>query len=105
MGHGQDGGPRLGRLIEQQIEDPGLGRGIEIAGRLVRQDQPGLRHKRPADGHALLFALAQPGGVPVQLVADAAGRRQRLGPLADGVIERQNRVNPERIEDVLRAVR
>ena len=53
----------LGAAGEQQFDDRLAGGGVEIAGRLVREQQRRARGKRAGDGDALLLAARQLRGV------------------------------------------
>ena len=45
--------------------------GVEVAGRLVGQDDVGVVDQRPGDGHALLLAAGELRGPVVEPVAQA----------------------------------
>ena len=62
---------------------------VEVAGRLVGEDQRGVGHDRPRDRDPLLLAAGQLGGLVVQAVghphrarARASARRRRSAPLS-----------------------
>ena len=58
-------------LREQEIDDLLAGDLIEIAGRLVRDQDRGVGRQRPGQRHALLFTAGQLGRVVMQPVAEA----------------------------------
>src|SRR5882757_1747056 len=47
--------------IEEGVEDAVAGRVIEVAGRLVAEQDPGIVGERPRDRDALLLAAGEPG--------------------------------------------
>ena len=49
-------GPGLGAAGEQQLDDVVTGLCVEVAGRLVGEDQRRARGRRAGDGDALLLA-------------------------------------------------
>ena len=59
MRHQNQGAADAAIEFEQQIGDALPGVGIQIAGRLVREQHGGMRHEGAGDGHALLFAAGQ----------------------------------------------
>ena len=65
-------------LVEQREHRVGVGR-VEVAGRLVAQQQAVVGHQRAGDGHALLLATGQLGGPEAGAVlhAHALERRHR----------------------------
>ena len=69
----------LGAAGEQQVDDAVAGGGIEIAGRLVGEDQAGVRGDGAGDGDALLFAAGKLGGIMRDAVAKADGFELRVG--------------------------
>ena len=81
--------PLLARA-PQRVEDLGAGRVVEVAGRLVGEEQRRTGHERPGDGDPLLLAGRQLVGLVVLLagqvdelddIADAIGRARRVtGP-------------------------
>ena len=42
--------------VESQVHDRGAGHGVEVAGRLIREQQGGARPERAGDGDPLLLA-------------------------------------------------
>jgi hypothetical protein len=71
MGDDQQRGSGLGAAGEQQVDDLLAGGGIEIAGRLVGEDQFGTRRGGARDGNTLLLAAGKLGGVVPGAVAEA----------------------------------
>jgi len=57
----------VGIELEQQLADPRARDGVEIAGRLVREQHRRLGHERPGKRHALLL----PAGELTRIVAGA----------------------------------
>ena len=56
MGRDDDGGATVCGEAGQDLDDLGAGAGVEVAGRLVREDHPGLDGERACDRDALLLA-------------------------------------------------
>ena len=69
--------------LEEQLVNPLPGRGVEVAGGLVGEQQPWLQHQRPGQRHPLLLAARQLAGLVVQPLAEPDGlehlARPRLG--------------------------
>ena len=71
---------------------------VDVAGRLVGQDQVRPAHNRPGDGQALLLAAGQGCGHGVQLLAQTHPAHQLghvqtvIGRLASGDTQRQGHV-------------
>ena len=63
--------------LEEEVEDRVRRRLVEVAGRLVGEDEPGPMGERPADGDALLLAAGELLGIaPAEAVeAEAGGER------------------------------
>ncbi len=59
MGDHQYGLPVLMGCMGQKLHDFPAAFGVQVAGRLVSQNQHGIMDKRPADGGALLLAAGQ----------------------------------------------
>ena len=57
--------------LAEQGDDLGAGVAVEVAGRLVGEDQRRLRHERAGDGDALLLAAGQLRRLVVDAVAEA----------------------------------
>ena len=84
-----------------RAEDPVdlvAGLGVELAGRLVGQDQERVLHQGPGDGHALLLAAGELVGAVVEAVAQADLREQLGGPL---LLLRRHAPGQERHQHVL----
>ena len=56
------------------------GAAVEVAGGLVREDERRVRHQRSSDGHALLLAAGELGGLVVHAVAQAQADAAHLRP-------------------------
>ena len=69
---------------EQQIADGGAGALVEVAGRLVGEQQLRPVHERAGEGDALLLAARQLVRVVVQALAEA-DRRQRVAGTSTGI--------------------
>jgi len=85
----------LGREAEQ-LEDVGAGFRVEVARRLIGEDDRGLRDERARDRDALLLAAGELGGPVLAATLDPGARQQLgepllLGPLA-GDCEREEDV-------------
>ena len=63
-------------------QDVGAGRAVEVAGRLVGEDQGGIGDERPGDRDALLLAAGQLGRLVVEPVAEARAARGPPWPAA-----------------------
>ena len=89
----------------QRIEDLGAGRVVEVAGRLVGEQERRPGDERAGDGHPLLLARRQLVGLVVLL----AGQVDQLDDVADPVAElaagRVPAGDGERQRDVLGRVR
>src|SRR5258706_43559 len=74
-----DQGQPLARQLPEDVEDVGGALGVEVAGRLVAQQQARLPHQRPGDGRPLALPARQPGGQEVGPLQqpDPLQRRQR----------------------------
>ena len=70
--------------VEQQLADGLGGVAVEVAGRLVGQQQDRLVDQRPGDGHALPLAAGQLGRAVVEPAGQADAVEQLTGPLSDG---------------------
>ncbi len=64
MGH-DDQGLALFIEIVKELQDLGAGGGIQIPGRLVRQEDQRVIHQSAGDGHALLLAAGELGGLVI----------------------------------------
>ena len=99
VGDQHDGATAAVQLVEQAHHVAGRHR-VEVAGRLVGQDQVGVGHQGPGHGHPLLLAAGQLAGPVVDPVgqADPLERREgpalALGPLDPGVEQRELDVAP-----------
>src|SRR6478752_9595564 len=88
----------LGVEVEEQIFDEGAGRRVEVAGRLVGEDDGGVADERAGDNDALLLAAAEVFGLAAGLVAELdlgqglEGAAFALGPAYATDLERQNDV-------------
>jgi hypothetical protein len=75
----------VGVELVQQIEDGLAGRGVEVAGGLVGQDDRRVAGQRAGDRHPLPFPARQLGRPRPQLVAQAhPGQRRRGAAAAPG---------------------
>ena len=96
MGDEQERGAGALLQREQQVHDVGAGGLVEIAGRLVGEDEGGLRRKRAGHGHPLLLAAGElPGEMRLAMrEADLGKRRARRveGIVAVEELERQRHV-------------
>ena len=79
MRHHEHGEAALGVQATQQGEDLVGGPRVEVAGRLVGEQQGGPRHQRPDDGHPLLLAARERHRGAVGQRAQAHGLEQRHG--------------------------
>ena len=70
VGRHHDRGPGAIDPVEQR-HDALARRRVEVAGRLVGEDDERAVHESPGDGHALLLAARQLIGQPVALLAEA----------------------------------
>src|SRR6187402_1366356 len=90
---------RLAELVHrlaQQPQDVGARLRVEVAGRLVGEDDRLLADQRPGDGDALLLAAGELGGAVGAAVLEADGADQLVDPLLVGLAagdrERQHQV-------------
>ena len=80
--HQDDGDPLV---LIQLLEHPQhffAGARIEVAGRLIREEQRRMIDQRPRDRHALLLAPGKLRGLVVHPVAQTHAAQHLLGPLA-----------------------
>src|SRR5689334_3073462 len=80
VGDQQQGGAMPPGEIEQQVDDLAAGFGIEIAGRLVGQQQPRSGRRGAGQRDPLLLAARQLAGIVGEALAEADRRQRRLGP-------------------------
>ncbi len=92
MGDDQQGRAGIALALEEEIEDRRPRRGVEIAGRLVGEEQGRARRGRPGDGDPLLLAARQLRRIMGEPVAEADRLELRPGeverPLAAGQLQR-----------------
>ena len=90
--------PELGGRLAQQVEDLGARLRVEVAGRLVGEDDGGLVDQRAGDRDALLLAARELRGLVAAAVAEPDAREQARDPAvvgrAPGELERQLDVLP-----------
>ena len=67
--HHHDGLAQVVHRLAQEAEDLEARARVEVAGRLVREDQLGSRGERPRAGHALLLAAGELRGTVLEPVA------------------------------------
>jgi hypothetical protein len=60
VGGDQCGEARVADEIEEGVQDTLAGRVVEVAGRLVAEQDPGIVGERPGDRDALLLAAGEP---------------------------------------------
>jgi hypothetical protein len=82
MGDDEQAGPRRSRTLEQQVDDPAAGGTVEVAGRLVGEQQGRARRGGARDRHALLLAARQLRRIMVKAVAKADALEFGPRPLA-----------------------
>jgi len=63
-------GPTAPVELPEERRDLGAGMAVEVAGRLVGEDQRGLRDQGAGDRHALLLPAAELGRLVVDSVAE-----------------------------------
>jgi len=68
-----------GVQVLEEREHLGARVGVEVAGRLVGEDQRGLGHQSPGDPDPLLLAARELGGLMVQSIAQAEALEGLLG--------------------------
>ncbi len=86
------------RVANQQIEDAVLVGGIEVAGRLVGQDQSGPGQQCPADGHSLFLPMGQLIRLAAQQVGQARIFGERPGARADVRRQAQGAIDAVRMQ-------
>jgi len=74
---------------QQQVDDLRAGGTIEIAGRLIGQQDGRPTGERPGHGHALLLAAGQLDGVMSHAIGEPYGLEQLRGSLAGAPIPAQ----------------
>ena len=80
VGDQEERHPALGLGAEHQVGDGAPGRGVEVAGRLVGEQEARPVHQRPRQGHALLLAARELGRVVAQAGARGPPPRARRRP-------------------------
>ncbi len=80
--HHDDRLAHLGVQAPQQGEDFPRALAVEVAGRLVGDDDRGVGDEGARDGHALLLAAGELVGVVLHAVREAHERERHLDPLA-----------------------
>ena len=85
MGDHHDGLADVVHRGADQLEELGRGRRVEVARRLVGEDQLGPGDHRPGRGDPLLLAAGQLRGPVPQAVADAEDPDDRGEPRAVGL--------------------
>ena len=78
--------PRSSTALAHELEDLGAGLRVEVAGRLVGEDDLGLAHERARDGDALLLATRELGRPVGEPVAQADGVDDLVEPLGVGLV-------------------
>ena len=66
-----------GVFLEQAVDDEPAGRAVEIAGRLVGEQQRGLGNQGARDRHALLLAARKLPGIMAEAMAEPDPRERR----------------------------
>ena len=86
MGDEQHRHPARRRVVEHEVEDGGLGGGVEAGGRLVGDEQRRIAGERDGDHHALAHAAGEFAriGAGAELGLGNADRRERPD---DGFVE------------------
>ncbi len=80
VGHEHDRQPALAAGLGQEVEDLGAGLGVQVARRLVGEDQGWVVGERTHDGGALLLAAAELVGPVVDPVPEAHLLEERAPP-------------------------
>ena len=96
--HDDDGA--AGVDVAEQLEDAAGGALVEVAGRLVGDEDRGIVHQRPRDGDALLLAARELARVGAALGGEPDLGQHAHHPRRDGVAPRAGDLERER--DVLR---
>ena len=94
---------RLAGVVQlaQHFHDLLAGGRVEVAGRLVGQDDVGIVDQRPGDGHALLLAAGELGGPVVDPIAQADQPGELDRPLVRLLAELAGSLVGQRELDVL----
>ncbi len=85
VGDQHQGGLVLFLQVEQQVDDLAARLAVQVAGRLVREQERGGGREGAGQRRALLLAAGQLAGIVGQAVAEADLRQAFLGPL-EGVV-------------------
>ncbi len=81
MGHEHEGRAAGAALLENEVHDGSPGRLVEVAGRLVRHQDGGVRRQSAGQGDPLLLAARQLRRIMAQPVAEADEPQFGRGPL------------------------
>jgi hypothetical protein len=65
----------------EEVEDLGAGRRVEVAGRLVGEEDAGPRDQGPGDGHSLALASGQFRGAVIEPIGQADAIEQAPRPI------------------------
>ena len=85
----RDHDDRLAEVVDgaaHELEDLAAGGRVEVAGRLVAEDDGGPRDERARHGDALLLAAGHLGGPVVAAIAEPDRVDERLEPVAIGAL-------------------
>ena len=85
VGDHDDGLAELAHRVAQETEHLGAGAGVEVAGRLVGEDDLGPGDQGPGAGDPLLLAAGQLAGPVPEPVAQADGVDDRVEPVLVGL--------------------
>jgi hypothetical protein len=88
VGHQHHGHPGFPAQLVDELHQFGAGGGVQIPGRLVEQEDAGLVHQRPGDGHPLLLATGELQGAVLGTIGQPHLRQAGQGPLpARGAVQ------------------
>ncbi len=97
-------GARGARFLEEERGDLALEGRVEVAGRLVGEDEVGPRHERAGDRDALALAVRELVDRAALLAAEPDAREERARAVAGGGVEAKVAVEAEREKDILEGV-
>src|SRR6185503_7150218 len=99
--HDDDRDPLLLVELTEHLQDFLAGHRVEVARRLIREQQRGLVNQRPRDGHALLLPARKLRRLVIHAVAQSDALEQGLGASAAFALGKMSGSIGQRHEDLI----